>query len=542
VFKVITVDSMREIERAADAGGLTYAMMMENAGRSVAQRIMERIPEIAGRRVAILVGTGNNGGDGLVAGHYLAEAGGQVAAYLLRDRPADDTNLARFKEHGALVAVAESDQRGRVLRNLVGSADVVVDAVLGTGFRLPLEGLAQEVLATTAGILATREPKPFVVAIDCPSGVDCDSGAVAPEALEANLTVTLAAAKPGLFAFPGAGLVGRLVLGDIGLPDGFPLLAKSDVDVAEPAQLRTWLPGRPRDAHKGTFGRAIIVAGSVNYPGAAVLAGEAAYRVGAGLVTLAVSSNLQGILAPQLPEATWVLLPNEMGAISEDAVAVLEPELANTQALLLGPGFGQDPSTLAFVGRLLRGNGGGRAGMGFVHSGSGSAQAPAALPRCVVDADGLKLLAGIDRWWELLPERSILTPHPGEMAVLTRVAKDEIQRDRLGAARRAAAEWHQVVVLKGAYTVVADPAGRAAILPFATPALARAGTGDVLAGAIVGLVAQGMDTWQAGVLGAFLHGRAGELAAEMQEDEAAVMAGDVVACLAGALSELRATR
>jgi NAD(P)H-hydrate epimerase len=533
---------MREIERAADAGGLTYAMMMENAGRSIAQAILRRIPEIAGKRVAILVGAGNNGGDGLVVGHYLSEAGAQVAAYLLRDRPADDANLARFKEHGTLAAVAESDQRGRVLRNLVGSADVVVDAVLGTGFRLPLEGPAKEVLATSAGIIATREPKPFVVAIDCPSGVDCDSGAAAPEALAADLTVTLAAAKPGLFSFPGAGLVGELVLGDIGLPDGFPLLAKSDVDVAEPAQLRTWLPGRPRDAHKGTFGRAIIVAGSVNYPGAAVLAGESAYRVGAGLVTLAVSSNLQGMLAPQLPEATWVLLPNEMGAISEDAVAVLEPELANTQALLLGPGFGQDPSTLAFVGRLLRGNGGGRAGMGFVHSDSGEKSARASFPPCVVDADGLKLLAGIERWWELLPERSILTPHPGEMAVLTRAAKDEIQRDRLGAARRAAAEWNQVVVLKGAYTVVADPAGRTAILPFATPALARAGTGDVLAGAIVGLVAQGMDAWQAGVLGAFLHGRAGEMAAEMQEDEAAVMAGDVVACLAGALSELRATR
>jgi hydroxyethylthiazole kinase-like uncharacterized protein yjeF len=283
------------------------------------------------------------------------------------------------------------------------------------------------------------------------------------------------------------------------------------------------------------------VAGSVNYPGAAVLAGEAAYRVGAGLVTLAVPSVIQAMLAPQLPEATWLLLPHEMGAISEDAASVLEPELAKTQALLLGPGFGQDPSTLPFVVRLLRGNGG-RAGMGFVHSGGGGKLTRASLPRCVVDADGLRLLAGIERWWELLPERSILTPHPGEMAVLTQVGKDEIQRDRVGAARKAAAEWKQVVVLKGAHTVVADPAGRSAILPFATPALARAGTGDVLAGAIVGLIAQGMDTWQAAVLGAFLHGRAGELAAEMQEDEAAVMAGDVLACLAGALAELRTSR
>jgi NAD(P)H-hydrate epimerase len=538
VFKVVSVEQMREIERTADAGGLTYAIMMENAGRSIAQNVLRRVPEIAGRRVAILVGGGNNGGDGLVVGHYLAEAGAQVAAYLLKERPPDDVNLTRLQGDGGLIAVAGSDQRERVLRNLMGSADVVVDALLGTGFHLPLEGAAKELLATAGSVLASRDVRPCIVAVDCPSGLDCDTGDAAPEALPADLTVTLAAAKPGLFLSPGARLVGDLVLGDIGLPEGFALLSRAEIDVAERSMLRAWRPPRPRDAHKGTFGRAIVIAGSVNYPGAAALAGEAAYRVGAGLVTLAVPSLIQGMLVPQIPEATWLLLPHEMGAISEAAAAVLEPELAKCQAILLGPGFGQDPVTAAFLARLLCSASPGKPGMGFVHSGVTAHSGGAALPPCIVDADGLKLLAKLDQWPGLLPERSVLTPHPGEMAALTGLTTDEIQRNRLALARQTAATWRHVVVLKGAYTVVADPKGACAVLPFATPALARAGTGDVLAGAIAGLVAQGMDSWRAAVMGTFLHARAGELAAEALEGTAAVVAGDVLASLPAAWAEL----
>lgn len=539
MFKVVTVEAMREIERAADAGGLTYAMMMENAGRSVAQAVLQCIPQISGKRVAILVGAGNNGGDGLVAGHYLAEAGAQVAAYLVRARPADEAHLLRLKGHGALVAEAESDQRERVLRSMIASADVVVDAVLGTGFRLPLEGTAREVLAAVAAVLSTRASTPLVVAVDCPSGLECDTGEAAPEAIPAHLTVTLAAAKPGLLAFPGAGLVGELVCGDIGLPEDFALLMRAPVEVANADLVRGWLPGRPRHAHKGTFGRAIVVAGSVNYPGAAALAGEAAYRVGAGLVTMAVPSVLQAMLVPQLPEATWLLLPTENGAIGDGGAAVLQPELASTQALLLGPGIGRDPATLTFLLRLLRGEAGARASLGFLHGATTGKSIPPTFPHCVIDADGLRLLATQDRWWDLLPERTVLTPHPGEMAALTGLEKEAVQRDRIGCALQAAAAWKAVVVLKGAHTVVADPEGPCAILPFATAALARAGTGDVLAGAIVGLLAQGVAAWRAAVLGAYLHARAGERAAEAMEDAAGVLAGDLLACLGASSAGLR---
>jgi len=532
---------MRAVEKAADASGLTYAAMMENAGRAVAAAIVERLNDVNGKRVAILVGVGNNGGDGLVAGHYLAEAGAQVGVYLAGARAEDDANLARLRARGGLVAEAEADQRARVLRNLMATADVVVDALLGTGFKLPLRGAVKQVLTTAAKALEGRGSPPFVVAVDCPSGMDCDSGQIADEALEADLTVTLGAGKAGLFHFPGAGRVGDLIVADIGVPEAQPELAGAAVELASAVALSGWLPSRPRDAHKGTFGRAVVVAGSVNFPGAAVLAGAAAYRVGAGLVTLGVPSVIHSMAAAQLPEATWIVLPHELGVLAGAAADVLHEELGATEALLLGPGFGQDPATAAFLARLLgAAEVSHRGRIGFVPSEGEAGRPGQHLPPTVVDADGLKLLVKVEDWPARLAAPAVLTPHPGEMSVLTGVAVPDIQSDRIGTARRWADTWGHVVVLKGAFTVVAAPGGRAVVMPFATPALARAGTGDVLAGAIVGFLAQGCPAFEAAALGAFVHGRAGELAAAALGTSASVMAGDVVDALPEAMAELAA--
>ncbi|MCJ7706087.1 MAG: NAD(P)H-hydrate dehydratase [Anaerolineales bacterium] len=540
--KILTVEQMREVEKAADASGLTYDQMMENAGRAVAQAILARVQAAEGTRVAILVGSGNNGGDGLVAGHYLAEAGAQVSTYLAAKRPESDPNLARLQARGLLLANAEDDQRWRVLRNMLANADVVIDALLGTGFRLPLRDSVKEVLATSKKALAGREEAPLVVALDCPSGLDCDTGQIAQEALCADLTVTLAAAKAGLFRFPGAASTGDVIVADIGIPASQRELSKVKLELATGETVRQWLPERPRDAHKGSFGQAVIVAGSVNFPGASLLAGLAAYRVGAGLVTLAVPSVIQSLLVSQLPEATWILLPHELGVIAEGAASVLKGELGSSEAILLGPGFGQDPATEAFLAKLLgAGETGHRGRIGFIPT-EGHGEAAVALPACVVDADGLKLLSKIEDWPKRLPRRSVLTPHPGEMAVLTGLSIDEIQADRVAAAGHWAATWGHVVVLKGAFTVVAAPEGQAMVLPFATPALARAGTGDVLAGAIVGLRAQGVKAFEAAVLGAYLHGRAGELAAQEVGTAASVLAGEVAEALPMALAELMGRR
>ncbi len=229
-----------------------------------------------------------------------------------------------------------------------------------------------------------------------------------------------------------------------------------------------------------------------------------------------------------------------MGAIAVDAAGIVREEMANAQAMLIGPGFGLDPSTEAFVARLLGLEAAPHAGIGFVHERGVPPSESDVAPASVWDADGLKLLARLPEWWRALPKETVLTPHPGEMAVMTGEDKQAIQKDRVGCAQHWSKTWGQVVVLKGAHTVVAAADGRTTVLPFATAALARAGTGDVLAGAIVGLRAQGVGAYESAVLGGFLHGRAGELAAETLGTTASVLAGDVVEALAMAIAELEA--
>jgi NAD(P)H-hydrate epimerase len=377
------------------------------------------------------------------------------------------------------------------------------------------------------------EIPPVVIAVDCPSGVDCDSGAAAPECIQADLTVTMAAVKAGLLRFPACELAGEIRMVGIGLKEGeeaLPAWKEIHRWVVDEEFVGEALPRRPRDAHKGTFGTAVAAVGSVNYTGAALLAGKAAYRVGAGLVTLAVVGPLHTALAGQFPEATWILLPGDMGVIAESASTVLRENLGRGTALLLGCGFGTEETTRAFLQRLLEETTPGKhKQIGFIPGEPvhGSPESPA-LPPLVVDADGLKLLAQIPGWAGLLPPGAILTPHPGEMAILTGLTKEAIQADRIEVAERYAKEWGHVVVLKGAYTVVASPNGLTAVIPVATPALARAGTGDVLAGVILGLRAQGVDAFRAAAAGAWLHAQAGLLAAVAHGTTASVIAGDLI--------------
>ncbi|MFP3855176.1 MAG: NAD(P)H-hydrate epimerase, partial [Anaerolineales bacterium] len=281
--KIVSVEEMQAIERAADQSGLTYDDMMANAGESVAGAVMSRIPSVDGKRVVILAGSGNNGGDGLVAGYHLLEAGAEIAVYLAKEREMGP-HQQRLKDRDVLVAEADQDQRFRVLANSLSVADIVIDAVFGTGLKLPLRGDIQKAFSKAQAVLAKREDKPFVVAVDCPSGLDADTGEIASEALKADLTVTLAAAKKGLLRFPGANYTGELIVGDIGLDETMPELEQVDLDLADQDYVRNMFPDRPRDSHKGTFGTVYVIGGSINLPGAAVLAGMGAYRIGAGLV------------------------------------------------------------------------------------------------------------------------------------------------------------------------------------------------------------------------------------------------------------------
>lgn len=540
-MKLVTVAEMRAIEQEADANGLTYAQMMENAGRGLADEIlMLAYGETDDREVLALVGSGNNGGDALVALTHLAADGWHARAYLVKRKAEGDALIERFKKEGGEVLSAEKDAGFTQLAAFIETADVVVDGVLGTGTKLPLKDDVARVLEAANVAISALSWPPYVVAVDCPSGVDCDSGLAAPETVPASLTVCMAAVKPGLLKFPAFELVGELRVVDIGLSDDIKSWEKVNHFVADDELVEELLPVRPADAHKGTFGTLLVLAGSTSYTGAALLAGKSAYRSGAGLVQMAVPGPVYTALAGHFLEATWIQLPHQMGFIAETAADVLAKNFERASALLLGPGLGTEDATKSLLETVLKGKlnaGKSSVRIGFVHAESEMKEGKTViLPPMVVDADGLKLIAKIDGWAKLLPAGAVLTPHPGEMAVLTGLEKDAIQADRLNIALKYAAEWGHVVVLKGAFTVVAAPDGRSATIPVATPALARAGTGDVLAGIIGGLRAQGVEAYDAAVAGAWLHAQAGLYAAEKVGSDASVLAGDVMDAIADVLS------
>ncbi|HEX6303679.1 MAG TPA: NAD(P)H-hydrate dehydratase [Anaerolineales bacterium] len=544
-MKLVTIPEMQKIEKEADSNGLTYDDMMEKAGLGLAEVVEEYYKDLNAQGALGLVGSGNNGGDTLVALAHLAEWGWKTSAYVVKERAEDDPLMARLHEMGGEIHSIEKDKKLAKLTELVGEYAVLLDGVLGTGIRLPLRGKLAEALDKVRELVDEMEDPPFVVAVDCPSGVDSDSGEAAPEVIPADVTVTMAAIKAGLIEFPAHKLVGELRVVGIGLDEN---PSVSDTwqqvrrQVAEEVTVMEMLPERPLDAHKGTFGTALVVAGSINFTGATILAGKAAYRAGAGLVTLAVPAPLHSALAGHFPEATWLLLPHEMGVISQGAVEVLKKNLERPTAMLIGPGFGTEDVTKDFLEGLLGDSARPRRrGIGFV-TGEALDQTESgkrtALPPLVIDADGLKLLARIESWQQLIPEPAVLTPHPGEMSVLTDLSVSDIQSDRIGTAEKFAQEWGHVVVLKGAHTVVASPDGNTMVIPVATPALARAGTGDVLAGLIVGLRAQGVEAYQAAVAACWIHAQAGLQAANVLGSTAAVLAGDVLEAVGYIMSEL----
>ncbi len=589
-MKIVSVEEMRRIEQAADAGGHSYAAMMEQAGRSVSTIAVALQLVAPQEKVLILVGPGNNGGDGLVAARALREMDYDVTLYIWKRDAKGDENLRLLKRRRRGIAIlwADNDSDFIHLRDELAHASLVVDALLGTGAARPIEGRLAELMqivkeevrarrshippedlppllniprfplleAQSLGIRLPPLPpagfdpeddeedtwdpdtdEPFdadweddeaappwpplpVLAVDCPSGLNCNTGALDPSAIPADLTVTFAFPKWGHLQYPGAGACGLLSVIDIGVPSE---LAEDVLgDLIDHAFVRRWLPGRPADAHKGSFGRVMIVAGSLNYPGAALLSGTAAGRAGAGLVTLAVPSALHPALAGALPEATWLALPGPEGTHTAAGAAGLLAGAESYNALLIGPGFTTGEDVRAFIDRVL---------------------SPAGLPgerwqgRTVIDADALNILASLPNWPQRLPPNSILTPHPGEMGRLIGATAAQVNAARIETARRWAVEWGHVVVLKGPHTVIAAPDGRIGVLPFAVPTLATAGSGDVLAGAIVAMVGQGLPAFEAAAAGAYLHGHAGQLVGRLT-GMAGVLAGDIARELPRALREI----
>ena len=469
---MLTATQMRELDRRAiQEAGVSSLDLMEQAAQAVADAAWAMGGR--GKHFAVFCGTGNNGGDGLAAARLLLERGGQVRVFLVGDRAAltpDAGEMARrLTDLGAQIEALGAFE-----------ADVVVDALFGVGLSRPVEG------AYRAAVEAMGASGAKVVSADLPSGVETDTGRVLGAAVRADVTVTFTALKPGLMAGEGAVLAGKVQVAPIGIPKDLYQRAcqESKLYTMEPGDAA--LPRRPRDSHKGDYGKLLILAGAVGYTGAPVLAASAALRSGAGLITLATPAAAWPVVASRCLEVMVLPLPDDgAGRLSAAACPSLPALLAGRTAVLLGPGLGRSPGVEAAVWAALEGAG-----------------CPA-----VVDADGLNAVAAhIDRLkgrdWP-----TVLTPHDGEF---TRLGGDLSAGDRLGAARDLAARTGCIVVLKGYRTVTAFPDGTCAVNTTGNPGMAKGGSGDILAGMIAGFLAQGISVREAAMCGVYLHGLAGD--------------------------------
>jgi NAD(P)H-hydrate epimerase len=480
VKPVLTPAEAAALDAATIASGVASETLIARAGAAVARSVLDVTGGAYGRRAVIVAGRGNNGGDGRIAGDHLARWGMRVSVHPVPGF--DAANLARDLER----------------------ADVVVDAIVGTGFR----GVADGEMA--AAIDAVNDAARPVVAVDIPSGVDGATGWVPGPAIWARLTVSFGAPKVGVLVLPGAELAGDVRVADIGFPDD---LVPLTTGLTEPGDVDAVLQPRDVDTHKRASGVVLVVAGSRAMPGAARLVAGAAMRTGAGYVVVAAPAGALPAILQGAPEAVGVPLPEtDGGTVAAGAAAAVLERAADAGAVAIGPGLTTHPETVEAVRRMVAGS-----------------RTP-----IVVDADALNAFAGDAAALGYRGSAAVLTPHLGELARLT-----DPGEDRLATARELAATTSAVALIKGTRSVVAEPGGSARINPTGTAALATAGTGDVLTGVIAATIARGATVYDAAWAGAYLHGLAGTMAAERRGD--GVTAGDVLAALPDAIVRIRGT-
>jgi NAD(P)H-hydrate epimerase len=486
VQPVLTAAQTQAIDRESEARGIPVAELMERAGAAVARAALELAGGGYGRRAVVVAGKGNNGGDGLVAARYMARSGMRVQVHVLLHDPASELRepaLANFHRlYDAGVSWRPFSERG-FTRDL-DRADVAIDAIFGTGFRGGPEG---EHGAAIHALNAAGVP---VVAVDIPSGVEGDTGAVRGPAVWATLTVALGAPKAGDVLFPGAAHTGLLEVADIGFPED---LVRSDLLLIEAEDALGLLPVRAPDDHKRRSGVVLVIAGSRRMTGAPQLVARGAYRAGAGLVQVGVPEGILPVVQSGLVEATFLPLPEgPSGSVAKTTWETLERRLKDFGALALGPGLSTDDETPELVRRLV-------------------AESPVPV---VLDADALNAFAGRAGELSRRTADAVLAPHTGEFARLFGMRADEVVDDRVGFARKAATETGAVVLLKGSHSLVALPDGEVRVNPTGTPVLATGGSGDVLTGMIATYIARGLAAPDAATLAAYVHGMAGRVAGE----------------------------
>lgn len=509
-MKLVTAAQMRALEAAAVEAGVSEAQLMEEAGLAVAQEAWMLLGTLEGRRIAVLAGPGNNGGDGLVAARHLNDWGAEVIVYL----PKWHRHEERFEElrlREIPLVDGREDEQSRDLQTLLASSDLVIDSLLGIGQERPLEP-GEPIAVALEQVASSRRgyQPPKLLAVDIPTGINADTGQVDPFTVTPDLTVTFGLPKVGMYQAPASGYIGRVQVIEIGIPKQS--IEDVQLELLTSRWVRSHLPKRPEDANKGTFGRVLVVGGCSLYKGAVTLAATAAYRAGAGLVTIACPELVADALAPAIAEATWLPQPaSDDGTLLGEGAIALRSQLSNFSAAVFGPGLGYSDETRSLCWAAFP---------DFEDLTRGA----------VIDADALNALAAMPDGPERVSPNSILTPHPGEMARLMNVDVSEVQSRRLDITKEAAARFGCVVVLKGAHSVIASADGRASLSPWANPLLATAGSGDVLAGMVGGYLAQGMAPFEAACMGVYLHGAVGEALREEYGD-AGLLAGEIAARL-----------
>jgi ADP-dependent NAD(P)H-hydrate dehydratase / NAD(P)H-hydrate epimerase len=518
-MRILNTQQMREADRRTiEDLGLPSIVLMENAGRQTVAAMEAAFEQLGAGRVALLCGRGNNGGDGFVVARTLAQRGVETLVFLI-GRVADvqgdaRTNLEVLGRLGLTVVEVTSAQEWELHFSEVAKCDLIVDAMLGTGFRGRLTGLLETVVADINELDAP------VVAIDLPTGVSADSAELPGEAIDAAMTVTLAAPKIPLIFPPADARAGDLVIADIGIPE--PVIDGLDgqyLELLTRETMRRLVPSRTADSHKGDFGRVLVVAGSFGKTGAAHLTALGALRSGAGLVTVATPRSAVPIIAAM--GAEYMTEPLEETPAGTIDYAALDHVLElKADVIAVGPGLGQQPGTAAFVQGLVE-----RSGVPLVLD-ADALNAFASEPDRLVGRDGVDV---------------IITPHPGEMARLVGGTIELVQQDRLGHAREFAAGHRVHVVLKGHRTVIAAPDGRSFVNLTGNPGMATGGTGDLLTGMIAAWLAQLLDAEAACKLAVYVHGAAGDLA-EADEGDVSLIASDIASRIGDALLELTARR
>ena len=530
-MKALTANQMREVDRlTSERYGVPSLQLMENAGAAIAEYLWTNYSDLHARSVVVLCGKGNNGGDGFVVARRLRERGVAPQVILFADPLSVGgdaaTNLKSWQQQMGPLRIVTDPNQWESARAAVAEADLVVDALLGTGLKGPAEGLLAQVIEDVNSAAAQSRARPglrqvHVVAVDMPSGLASDGQDYGGSVISAEATVTLTAPKVGQLVSPRADCVGKLVVREIGTP---PAMLEGDPRLTlhwlEPREFRGLTLVRPRDAHKGNFGHALIAAGSLGKSGAAVLAGRAALRAGAGLVTVATAPEALPIVAAGMPEfMTAPLVPTKPGMAKTKTFGGAFTALAGGKSVLaMGPGLGTAPETQKWIRSVV---------------------ATTDLP-VILDADALNAFA--DKPNELKRRKTpllALTPHPGEMARLFGVKSADVQSRRLEIAREAAARWRAHVILKGFHTILATPDGRAFVNTTGNPGLAKGGSGDVLTGILAGLTAEfGCERWERTLgLGIYLHGLAADLA-RPRVGEIAMIATDVIEALPAAFADL----